>query len=226
MKLRLAFVLVVIVTLSMVAGSALAAPAGPTGVEHHSGKLLQPADATGPALYIVQLSDPPLASYYGGIESFAPTSPAVTGERKLNMESAASAAYMDYLDGVQAAMLATINQALGRDVTVHVQWNVAYNGFAIEIVPEEAAAVAKLDGVNIVQREFMRYPQTDVGPQWIGADNIWSGAATGNAYQGEGVIVGIIDTGINLGHPSFADIGGDGYNHTNPLGSGSTRGCA
>ena len=45
-----------------------------------------------------------------------------------------------------------------------------------------------------------------------------------NLYKGEGVVAGIIDTGINLGHPSFADVGGDGYNHTNPLGSGNYLG--
>lgn len=39
--------------------------------------------------------------------------------------------------------------------------------------------------------------------------------------MGEGVVVAILDTGINSDHPSFADIGGDGYNHTNPLGSGN-----
>ena len=32
-------------------------------------------------------------------------------------------------------------------------------------------------------------------------------------------MAGIIDTGINHDHPSFADIGGDGYNHTNPHGT-------
>ncbi|MCL4263628.1 MAG: S8 family serine peptidase, partial [Anaerolineae bacterium] len=39
--------------------------------------------------------------------------------------------------------------------------------------------------------------------------------------MGEGIIIGVIDTGINSGHPSFADIGGDGYDHTNPYGSGN-----
>ena len=38
-------------------------------------------------------------------------------------------------------------------------------------------------------------------------------------------MAGIIDTGINTDHPSFADIGGDGYNHTNPHGT-LLRRCA
>ncbi|MBX0328185.1 S8 family serine peptidase [Oscillochloris sp. ZM17-4] len=44
-------------------------------------------------------------------------------------------------------------------------------------------------------------------------------------YQGEGVIIGMIDSGINTTHPSFAEVGGDGYRHLNPLGQGSYRGA-
>lgn len=44
------------------------------------------------------------------------------------------------------------------------------------------------------------------------------GQVTGS--KGEGVLVGIIDTGINFGHPSFAATGGDGYTHINPFGAG------
>jgi subtilisin family serine protease len=43
--------------------------------------------------------------------------------------------------------------------------------------------------------------------------------ATGT--MGEGIIIGVIDTGINSSHPSFAEVGGDGYVHTNPNGSGN-----
>jgi subtilisin family serine protease len=43
---------------------------------------------------------------------------------------------------------------------------------------------------------------------------IWQ---TGN--MGEGIIIGVIDTGINPSNPSFADIGDDSYDHTNPWGA-------
>ena len=43
--------------------------------------------------------------------------------------------------------------------------------------------------------------------------------ATGT--MGEGIIIGVIDTGINSSHPSFAAVGGDGYAHTNPNGAGN-----
>lgn len=41
---------------------------------------------------------------------------------------------------------------------------------------------------------------------------------------GEGVLVGIIDTGIDPWNPSFLEVGGDGYMHTNPLGTGEYLG--
>jgi len=83
--------------------------------------------------------------------------------------------------------------------------------------------VRQLPGVVSVQPNFKRYLHTDAGPAWIGAPGIWDGTQTGGlpGTMGEGIIVGVIDTGINPSNPSFADIGGDGYDHTNPLGNGN-----
>ncbi|MGH3645831.1 MAG: S8 family serine peptidase [Micromonosporaceae bacterium] len=71
-----------------------------------------------------------------------------------------------------------------------------------------------------MRRQFTRKITTDAGPAWIGAPEIWSGAATGDqpGSKGEGVVVGVVDTGVNHDHPSFADVGGDGYDHENPRG--------
>ena len=45
------------------------------------------------------------------------------------------------------------------------------------------------------------------GPTWIGAPGIWEGTAepADLGTLGEGVLAGILDTGINFDHPSFSD---------------------
>jgi uncharacterized repeat protein (TIGR01451 family) len=42
-----------------------------------------------------------------------------------------------------------------------------------------------------------------------------------DGHRGEGVIVGMLDTGVNPVHPSFAEVDGDGFEHENPYGSGN-----
>lgn len=44
------------------------------------------------------------------------------------------------------------------------------------------------------------------------------------ANRGEGVVVGVIDGGINVGNSPFVDVGADGYDHTNPRGAGNYLG--
>ncbi|HSD85332.1 MAG TPA: S8 family serine peptidase, partial [Anaerolineae bacterium] len=174
-----------------------------------------------PAIYMIRLADSPLAAYSGGIPGLQATSPQTTGERKLNVNSPAARAYTDYLAGKRVQAIASVEKALNRSVKVVYQYYTANNGFAASLTPAEAAIVANLPGVIFVQRDYKQELQTDAGPAWIGATGIWNGTTTGVATKGEGVIVGIIDTGINHDSPSFADIGGDGYNHTNPRGAGN-----
>ncbi len=171
--------------------------------------------------YIVQLTDAPLASYRGGTAGLAATNPAARGETKLNPASAASQAYLEYLGGRQSAVLTNVTAALGRPVEALFRYRYAFNGLALVMNPDEAARVAALPGVAGVQKEEIYRLHTDVGPQWIGAPGIWDGSATGGgrATKGEGVVVGVIDTGVNHDHPSFADVGGDGYDHRNPRGT-------
>ncbi|MGB3713817.1 MAG: S8 family serine peptidase [Candidatus Promineifilaceae bacterium] len=179
--------------------------------------------ATGPAIYIVSLDGAPLASYRGSIEGFEATNPAAKGEVKLDLNGAASRAYLDYLEAEHAAFLGELNAQAGRAVEVNFEYFYAYNGMAVTLTPDEAAGAVALPGVKQIQRDYDSYIDTDAGPEWIGADGVWNGTTTGglDGTQGEGVIAAILDTGFNMDHPSFADIGGDGYDHTNPYGSGN-----
>jgi subtilisin family serine protease len=177
--------------------------------------------APGEDIYIILHQAPSLAQYRGEVPGLAATSPKATGAARLDVSSAASVAYLGYLEAQHSQMVTAIQGALGRSVEVTNRYDAVLNGIAVKMSKDEAAAVAHLRGVSHVERNTVLKLDTDNGPRWMGADAIWGeDPVTGNAPCvgdcGEGVIVGVIDTGINYDHPSFADIGGDGYDHTNP----------
>jgi len=171
--------------------------------------------------YIVQLNDPTVASYHGGIAGMAATSNQVTGANKLDTNSTASTAYAKYLTDNQAAFIAECEAAFGHRLNVSHSYQHVFNGLALELTAEEAEMVAASASVKSISRERIETLLTDVGPQLIKADDIWGPGGQGPHSMGEGIVIAILDSGINHDHPAFADIGGDGYDHTNPLGSGN-----
>lgn len=179
-------------------------------------------------LYIVRLIDPSLSMYQGGIADLTATSPQRTGARNLDVKSPVSVAYLNYLSGKQAGFISAMDNALGRTVEVVYTYKNVLNGMAVRVSQQEANIIAKLTGVKAVYGDQYHEMDTDVGPIWIGAPAIWNGdTGTGESTQGEGVIIGMIDSGINHAHPSFAVTGGDGYTVINPYGSGVFHGyCA
>lgn len=149
--------------------------------------------ATEPARYIVILPDAPLA-----------TAPREAGS-KLDVKSATSAAYVDYLKAQQAAFLTDVKATLSREPEVLFQYQYATNGVAMILTPAEAAILSGKEGVRVF-RATVETPDTDTGPELIGAPAIWDGETfDGTSTLGEDIIVGIIDTGVNFDHPSFAE---------------------
>ena len=93
------------------------------------------------------------------------------------------------------------------------------NGFVLELTTTEAQRLRGVPGIGSVRAERNYRLHTDRGPAWIGAEALWNGAVAGvAATRGEGVVVGVIDSGINAAHRSFADRGDDGHDHANPRG--------
>ncbi len=183
------------------------------------------AKPSAPAYYIVQLADEPLAGYLPASVQ-RQTAALASGERRSAWESPAARAYQDLLAARQDQFVQRATRALGHRLDVLHRYQYALNGLAVWLSPAEARVVSQLPGVRRVERN-QSYPlATDVGPRWIGAGAIWDGVVAAGlpATKGEGIIVGIIDTGINSDHPSFAAVGGDGYVHQNPFGPGRYTG--
>jgi M6 family metalloprotease-like protein len=185
------------------------------------GTVVNETGAPGEAIYIVLHQAPPVVRYAGEVPGLAATSPSVTGESRLDVSSPAARAYLTYLATTRAVLHAAIENATGRTVPMAYEYDVVLNGFAVRLTAPEAALVADLPGVARVERDSNRYLLTDNGPDWIGAGAVHDGSATpGPGSLGEGIVAGIIDTGINHDHPSFAATGPvDGYVHTNPRGT-------
>lgn len=177
--------------------------------------------STQTGLFIILLTDPPLSRYRGGILGLAPTDPEVTGVLRLDPDSPASVAYLNYLNQQQDSFIATMQASLGRQVEVVFRYDAVLNGLAVRLTPQEAVSVASLSGVARVAPDEERFLLTDAGPAWIGAPAIWEGEATGGleGTSGAGIVAGVIDTGVNHDHPSFAEVGPvDGHVHENPKG--------
>ena len=96
-------------------------------------------------------------------------------------------------------------QALGRELEVYARYDVVLNGFAAKMSAQEAAMLRQVPGVREVYPDQVWQPDTDTSPAFLGFDKIWDSTNVpgDDAPKGEGILVGILDTGINMDHPSL-----------------------
>ena len=109
-------------------------------------------NTTAPFLYMIQLVDAPLASYQGTIAGLSATTPRLTGERKLNLRSAASGTYQGYLANQRAAFLNAATNLLGRPLAVIYAYDTVFHGVTLQATPQEAAKLLSVPGVATIQR--------------------------------------------------------------------------
>lgn len=161
-------------------------------------------------LWIVQLDGPSAAAY--GAEN--------------SLDTAGTAEYAEQLAAEHDDLSDSISSTLGRDVQVHYSYVNALNGIAIEADADEAAQLWDLPGVEAVFPDIEHEMETDVSHDVIKSAAIWDGeTGPGIDSRGEGVIVAMIDSGVNPEHPAFAAEDGFGYVHENPLGAGNYLGA-
>ncbi|MFV7768925.1 S8 family serine peptidase [Shewanella marisflavi] len=186
-------------------------------------EIFQPSEqASGVQTYIVQLDEEPLATYAGDIPGYAattaPKNRSVIAKGRVAVNTASAQSYKQYLIGKQDKFIASARQA-GVSVDVTKRFTLASNAMVVKMTQEDAIKMSHQGGIKRITPNRIFELRTDRGPEFIGADKVWQGTATlgGLAAKGEGMVVGIIDTGINTDHPAFAD--DEAYAALNPFGA-------
>lgn len=159
----------------------------------------------GPArTYIVQTEGLPLSSYTGGVAGIAATKP--ESGQKLDPTTSNARKYKTHLAKGHADVLAEAGisrSAKTRDLTT------SFNGFLAELTPAEAARLQKADGVLRVWEDEVVHVDTVSTPDMLGLtgrDGVWAKQFGSAETAGEGVIVGVIDTGFWPENPSFGPL--------------------
>ncbi|WP_343318393.1 S8 family peptidase [Arthrobacter sp. TMP15] len=148
--------------------------------------------------YIVVLAEQPIAMYEGGTAGLAPTKP--QAGQKLDATRPEVQQYQAHLENKQATVAKTENVKVKRTFTA------ALNGFSADLSAEQALALAKDPAVLTVA------PDTENAPDYSstdflglsGPDGSWNTSFGGVDKAGEGVVVGVIDTGYTPSSPFFA----------------------
>ena len=151
------------------------------------------------AVYIVRMVDQPVAAYTGGVPGIAATKPAKG--KKINDEDPNVVRY--------SALLKEKHSQLAQKVSAKkiYDYTVAFNGFAAELTGSQAAQLANDPAVYSIEKDQRGHIDTSNTVNFMGltgSNGAWSKlGGVGNA--GEDMIIGMVDTGIVPGHPSFSD---------------------
>ncbi|MFC4337052.1 S8 family serine peptidase [Salininema proteolyticum] len=152
--------------------------------------------------YIVQLDDEPVATYDGDVSGYEATAPE-EGER-LDGETAEADRYRDFLAERRAEVLDEVPS-----VETEKELDTVLNGFVAQLSADEAVALSKASGVDRIWRDEARTPDTSNTPDFLGMTGeggVWEEKFGGRENAGEGVIVGVLDTGIWPENESFGEL--------------------
>jgi uncharacterized repeat protein (TIGR01451 family) len=154
---------------------------------------------------IVKFKDSPLATYQGGILGLQGTSPLVTGRPKLDVNSAASKAYLAHLDQAHADFAVELAQ-VAPSAKIEHEFSVALNAVSMKIDESEIQELAKMDQVAQIFPDQIRTVDMDTSLDVINAPELWT-ALGGRDEAGNGIKVAVVDTGLRFNNPMFSNPG-------------------
>lgn len=171
--------------------------------------------------YFIFFNEPGALNYQGGDTRFARTANEREG-MKFDANRSEVRAYRDHLDSLQSQRIAAFEGELGRSLDVSYRYDVLHNAIVIEnLSASEADKLAAHPDVRMVEIVRDYELATDRVSEFLGAGDVWDGTSTpsGNGYRGQGMVIGIIDTGINAQHTMHGAFNNDascGFDGSNP----------
>lgn len=158
-------------------------------VESYYGLLSQ---RTGPVKVVVELSD------MAGI----PYQAALGGQNNLQAVRAVQA----QMDRIESEQNSFVQQAAGAGISVTEIYRVqrVYNGVALVVDSQQVKALTQLRGVKAIYPLISKTRDHSTSVPLINAPQVWGGI---DAFQGDDISIGIIDTGIDYLHTNFGGPG-------------------
>ena len=154
---------------------------------------------------IVKLDMEPVATYSGTIKELAATQ-LKSNEQRLSLKSKAVQDYLEFLNNKQDAFAQAVKSNIPQAKLVH-RYNLLVGGASLVVPADKVAEIARLPGVVSVHFDEALELQSERSWNFLGANalgGLWSFVG-GAAGAGQGMIIGIVDSGIYPEHPSFAD---------------------
>ncbi|MCR8670385.1 S8 family peptidase [Agrococcus sp. HG114] len=145
--------------------------------------------------YIVVLAEDALATYDGGITGLAPTAP--QRGQDLDVSSPAARAYASHLQDRHEDVAASVG------ATVDVELTAAINGFVADLTADQAQDLAHHPGVRAVEANEILQLTSSPANDYLELPALWEQVG-GASDAGDGVVVGVLDTGIAPENPFFA----------------------
>jgi subtilisin family serine protease len=155
-------------------------------------------------VYIVQLRTPSAATMHARM---APATPGkfmpgtLVRSGGLNKDSALIQSHVQLIEAEQTKVISNV----GSDIEPIYSYRYSLNGFAARMTPLQANKIGHMPEVLHVWEDEVRPLTTNFSADFLGLFDPETGLRGTPGLDGDGVIIGVIDSGISPGHPAMTD---------------------